>query len=247
MPRCPLLPYILRSIQKRPRLLPPLCFLPTAAILEVIPVIFPQNLPPRNCAKAFTNLQITTLRRRESAQLPHRLGRPLGSTLPSKYHCVFSPLVKVALTSGYVSGSLVKVSASPRLGPAHAWRPLCWEAGYLHPLYCRASSIASLSIQGPMLWSVSPTRAISTGTSGESDQKWAQEPRSSKARTTIYSIFLYVDPQPSTWRQSPSFSILYVWKSSFIPFLVSRTLGQWWKDSDPQKQWLWQLHRVDPR
>ena len=115
---------------------------------------------------------------------------------------------------------------TPGLVQLHAWQPLCWETGYLHPLYCRASSSClSLSIQGPML--LLQELFLLGLQPGESDQKWAQEPRSCQAEPLFIPFSSYVDPQPSTWHRHLPFNTVCMKELLYPPFW---SVGHWGSD-----------------
>lgn len=232
MPRCPLSLTSSGQFRRGPGSCPPLCFLPHCCHIRSDTSYLPPREPaPPGTITQNANLKITTLRRRESAQLPHRLGDHWDLPCPLSTTAVFSPLVKSGLwysRANDVSGSLV-VMPTPGSVQLHAWQLLCWETGYLHPLYCRASSSClSLSIQGPMLLVLSLLQELFLlGLQpGESDQKWAQEPRSCQAEPLFIPFSSYVDPQPSTWHRHLPFQYCMYERAPLSPFLVSRTLGQ---------------------
>lgn len=77
------------QFRRTPGSCPPSCFLPTAAILEVIPVIFPLgNLPPQELLHKMQTSK-SQLRRKESAWLTHQRGDPRD--LP----CLLAPLLSL--------------------------------------------------------------------------------------------------------------------------------------------------------
>lgn len=171
------------------------------------------------------NLRITNLRRKESAQLPQRLGEHRGPP------CYLLPLLSLLLTVSFwcsrdnsASGSLVVMPTQGSV-QLQAWYPLSWEGGCLCSLYCKASSrCLSLSIQG--LGIFTPARAVSTmasarGTKSEMDQ----EPIACQAKQLFIPFSSHTDPQPHTWHPSSPFSTLQVLKISSTPLLFSSTLG----------------------
>lgn len=199
------LPYILRSSQKRPRLLPHFLFPP-----HLLPYWkwYQLSSPwgtclPRNYYTKCKPQNHNSLEEKVSPTSP-LTRRPLGSTLPSSTTAVFAPFMAFWCSrANDVSGSLV-VMSTPGPVQLRTWQPLCWETGYLHSLYCKASSrCLSLSIQGLMLLVLSLLEELFLlGLQpGESDQKWVQEPRSCQAEPLFIPFSSYVDPQPYTWHR----------------------------------------------
>lgn len=193
------------QVRRGPGSCPTSCFLPTCCHIGSDT----SYLPPGEPASPGTitqnaNLKITTLWRKKSAQLPHWLGDHWD--LP----CLLVPLL--SLLRSWPFGAL-----GPMMFLGHWWwcQPQAQSSsahgshcagrqGYLHSLYCKASSrCLSLSIQGLMLLVLSLLEELFLlGLQpGESDQKWVQEPRSCQAEPLFIPFSSYVDPQPYTWHR----------------------------------------------